>query len=172
MSPIQLCASPLFLVAMTTLLFALKPVVDGRPDPSGSCGGQAACQVAFTSVMFQRCWVLSMTLHCSHVRVFQLSQSAKPAGNARFSDNRADEQERGVTVKHTGVSLVFEHDSEDGNGSKPHVTNLTDFSGPVDFSSEVIAALRIADGDVVVVECIMFAQFRRGLFSVKHLQSV
>ena len=40
--------------------------------------------------------------------------SAKQAGDARFTDTRADEQERGVTIKSTGVSLYFEHDQEDG----------------------------------------------------------
>jgi len=32
--------------------------------------------------------------------------SAKQAGDARFTDTRADEQERGVTIKSTGVSLL------------------------------------------------------------------
>ena len=30
--------------------------------------------------------------------------SAKAAGDARFTDTRADEQERGVTIKSTGTS--------------------------------------------------------------------
>ena len=30
------------------------------------------------------------------------------AGKARFTDSRADEQERGITIKSTGVSLYYE----------------------------------------------------------------
>lgn len=36
--------------------------------------------------------------------------SAGAAGNARFTDTRADEQERGITIKSTGVSMYFEYD--------------------------------------------------------------
>jgi translation elongation factor EF-G len=32
------------------------------------------------------------------------------AGEARYTDTRADEAERGITIKSTGISMFFEYD--------------------------------------------------------------
>ncbi len=58
----------------------------------------------------------------------------KVAGEARATDTREDEQERGITIKTTGISLV--HDFEE----KIHLVNLQDTPGHVDFSGEVTSA--------------------------------
>lgn len=67
----------------------------------------------------------------------------------RYTDTRIDEQERRISIKAVPMSLVL----EDSN-AKSYLCNIMDTPGHVNFSDEMTAALRLADGAVLIVDAV------------------
>eukprot|EP00803_Ostreobium_quekettii_P004098 evm.model.scf_112.9 EVM.evm.TU.scf_112.9 scf_112:71072-79156(+) len=67
----------------------------------------------------------------------------------RFTDTRYDEQARDISIKMMPMSLVMQ-----GSSGKSYLLNMMDTPGHVNFNDEVTAAMRLADGILLVVDAV------------------
>ncbi|MFH4974512.1 hypothetical protein AB6A40_001221 [Gnathostoma spinigerum] len=70
--------------------------------------------------------------------------SGRMAGKMRYMDSREDEQERGITMKTSAISLFYDST----------VINVVDSPGHVDFSGEVSCALFMCDVALLVIDVV------------------
>ncbi|KAL3997708.1 Elongation factor Tu GTP binding domain family protein [Acanthocheilonema viteae] len=70
--------------------------------------------------------------------------SARMAGKLRYMDNREDEQIRGITMKASAVTLIY----------NDNIINLIDSPGHVDFSDEVSSVLLLSDIAFLVIDVV------------------
>lgn len=71
------------------------------------------------------------------------------AGKQCFMDSYELEQERGITINASNISLVY-----NAPNNEQYLVNLIDTPGHVDFGGDVIRAMRAVDGVIIVVDVV------------------
>ncbi|CAH0516676.1 unnamed protein product [Peronospora belbahrii] len=75
--------------------------------------------------------------------------------NMRYLDNTEEEQIRGITMKSSCISLIYEPEPvAEKKPDAPYLINLVDSPGHVDFSFDVSTAVRLCDGALVLIDVV------------------
>ena len=73
----------------------------------------------------------------------------------KWTDNRKDEVDRQLSIKATPITMILQ-DSRD----KSWLFNIIDTPGHPNFSDEVTTGIRLADGMLLVIDCIEGVTFQ------------
>eukprot|EP00891_Asterochloris_glomerata_P001190 jgi/Astpho2/1190/e_gw1.00022.32.1_t len=90
--------------------------------------------------------LMDMLVEQTHDLKYEWRSNERPM---RYTDTRVDEQERGISLKMMPMSLVLP-----GSTGKHYLVNLLDTPGHINFNDEVTAAMRLADGVLLVVDAV------------------
>jgi U5 small nuclear ribonucleoprotein component len=69
--------------------------------------------------------------------------------NHRWMDNRVDEQDRNITIKTKPITLLLKNAKD-----KHYALTMLDTPGHPNFLGEIVSALRLCDGVILVVDAI------------------
>lgn len=106
-------------------------------------------KTTFVDMLIQQTHTFSHT-NKNKKKKLQIKKGVESAGwNVRYTDSRVDEQERGLSIKCSPISLILQNSND-----KSYLLNILDTPGHVCFVDECAASMRICDGCVIMVDAL------------------